>query len=58
MNNQRHDDLERDARESLETHYGHPLTDEEWNEATQNLLHLARTLRDTIRDNEEPHGTS
>ena len=47
------DELERNARKSLEAPYGHPLTDEEWAEAKQHLLGLARALRDSQRKEED-----
>lgn len=50
---QRLAELEREARASLEAAYGHPLSDEEWNEARAHLLLLARSVRDTLRDAKE-----
>lgn len=38
--------LERDARQCVEEAYARPLSDEEWAAAKENLLRLARLLRD------------
>lgn len=38
--------LERDARQCVEEAYARPLSDEEWAVAKENLLRLARLLRD------------